>query len=245
MKTKSSYWYQKNVWPTLEAIESLVERWRLWQTGRGRPLSRQDNEAFFAWANHIVQGRSTRHFRRSQVGKKPWYEAGNDLQHARRLDAFLKLLLDPRYTWPKDGREHRSPGWLVATYKRRYPEMETMGELKVEYGIGISHPQYDNAGEFMGYIEDGDKYLAMRHWTEAARIERLRLERRADIAQLRDVWEEDTVAHGKRPSNERWNNFKVRYAKYVALKQLRHNDLDTTAEFLRQHELFGESYHDG
>lgn len=235
-RPESSYHYQEQFWPTLESIETLVERWRMWQTGRGAALSRDENLAFWSWAHHIVAHQSTRHFGRSQVGDAAWYDAAGESHHARRLDAFMRLLVDPRYTWPRNG-EHRSPGWLVQAYRRRFPELETLGELG-DYGISTAKPLWDENDGFLGYADEGDKYMAIRHWNEAARVDRLRLQRNEGIEGLKDAWTDDRVARGEKITEQRWQNFRRRYARYLALRQLRHNDVDATAEFLPQVNFF-------
>jgi hypothetical protein len=225
MKIPTSKELQAKYWPTLEAIERLVERWRLWQIGRGKPLTEMENLAFWAWANHIVRGRTTQHFSERQAHGSDWTQDTRNEKHARRLDAFLQFLLDPRYAWPKNG-EHRSPGWLVTVYRRRYSEFETIGEMK-DYGISVDRPQFYNDGSFLGYWKDGDRNLAIRHWTECARVERQWRKTDIPIERLREVWEEDQSGRGRSTSTTRYENFRRVFAKYLALKQLRHNDLHT------------------
>lgn len=42
----------------------------------------------------------------------------------------------------------------------------------------------------------------------------------------------------------RWENFRRRWARYVALRQLRHEDMSITSQFAEQFDFFSESYHD-
>ena len=213
---------QERYWPTLEAIESLVERWRAWQTRRGKPLTNEENQAFWAWSHSIVLGASKRHFKQSQAGGLQWFETFGLDKHTARIDRFMKFLLDPRYTWPKRG-EHRSPGWLVMAYRRRFPDIESELEI-AQYGVGTRVLQWDENDQAIQTTDD--KARAARHWREAANIERIRVTSGRGRDQLREVWEEDAIARGQATTDERWDNFRARYVRFLSFRELRHNNID-------------------
>jgi hypothetical protein len=129
---------------------------------------------------------------------------------------------------------------MVETYRRRFPEFETMCEL-AEYGISFDRPEYDQEGKFLGYIANGDKHLVVKHWNEATRIQRRLDGQGLPLSRLREVWEADQAERGYNPSDKRWLNFTRVYAKYLSVRQLRHNDL--AAEYGEQHGYFKDGYH--
>jgi hypothetical protein len=116
---------------SLLETELLLDRWRF----KPQTLSTKDRDLVWGVLDNIVRSKIRRHYKRNQKGftqnkrfsDSPWGETAYITQTDRIL-----LLADFLLT-----RKHKSIGWCVTAYKRRFQNYEEYLRLKTN-GLGLS-----------------------------------------------------------------------------------------------------------
>jgi hypothetical protein len=201
---------------TTEQQERLMDAYRAASLKRGRPLRPQEKEAVMAFAWKTSDTVAKHYYRKPQSRVKDWFEVWTREEHTveDRLLIFLEHMIDRRYTYPATpGKEHRSSGWMFITYKRRFSEMETLRELR-RYCVGVGM----------------DKSIAIRHWTEASKIERMRVDIGAPEGAIRTFWEQEQIRLRRPITERRWSNFVERYERYRLFKSFAFNSTERELE---------------
>ena len=198
---------RKKFWPTLEAAELMLERWRRNTTANVR--WEEENTAVWVWASETVHKFARKHYGREQnTSRHLWHMLHHKPdEHDRHNDRVLQLLgflSNPLYA-------HRSAVWILAAYKRRFAQFEAMRELS-QLGVGLTErglPLHEQS-------------TVVITWVAIAKLRRSILADGRDITDdiVRQYWEARELKYRRKPTEVRWDNFLRRYAWFMGLNSL-------------------------